>query len=282
MPLGFSLEEYVMRADSEKAAVLRDQWSEAVECGSIHCTCGLQRALPLAYRCLYCGQYFCGPCAEKHFGQTLQEWIEAKRIEKRRELEQRHNAKLNAKLNATNKTNPNMTTFIDGKTDPQSKHPFDLQPYEVIRLMITGLRHAYVKMDMHHFYGVDEHGVCVDCAATNALCEIVGKPMPVTYNISMEGHKQWLERECPKYSFSYKDVCKFEGAVDSLRLKQFYNFNSYHPHKIPEDLIPDLFIRVTEITNDAIYNKNSKNKNSKKLFEKWLKAADWLEKEMNK
>ena len=93
MPLGFSLEEYAMRADSEKASVLRDQWSEAVECGSIHCTCGLQRALPLAYRCLYCGQYFCGPCAEKHFGQTLQEWIVARRIEKRRELEQRHNEK---------------------------------------------------------------------------------------------------------------------------------------------------------------------------------------------
>lgn len=91
MPSGLSLDEYVARADKEKGRVLRDQWHEAVSLGSIHCTCGLQRALPLAYRCLYCGEYFCGQCAEKHFGQTVQEWILAKRSEKRRELAQRHN-----------------------------------------------------------------------------------------------------------------------------------------------------------------------------------------------
>jgi len=75
-----SLEDYVFLADNEdKRKVLRDQWSEATERGSVHCTCGLQRALPLAFRCLYCGQWFCGRCAEQHFGQTIHEWIEARR-----------------------------------------------------------------------------------------------------------------------------------------------------------------------------------------------------------
>jgi len=81
------LEEYIDRtSDLEKKKVLRDQWSEACEQGSIHCACGLQRALPLAYRCLYCGQYYCGQCAEIHFGQTVRQWIESKRVEKRKEL----------------------------------------------------------------------------------------------------------------------------------------------------------------------------------------------------
>ena len=26
-----------------------------------------------AYRCLYCGEYFCEKCAEKHFGETKEE-----------------------------------------------------------------------------------------------------------------------------------------------------------------------------------------------------------------
>ena len=85
-----SLQDYISLApDTEKKRVLADQWSEATTHNSIHCTCGLQRALPLAFRCLYCGQFYCARCAEVHFGQTIQEWIEAKRIAKRKEIEAR-------------------------------------------------------------------------------------------------------------------------------------------------------------------------------------------------
>ena len=84
VPMGFDLQSYVARAEgSEKKRVIADQWSEATAQNSITCTCGLQRALPLAFRCLYCGQYYCHRCAEIHFGQTLAEWVGKKRIERR-------------------------------------------------------------------------------------------------------------------------------------------------------------------------------------------------------
>jgi len=88
MPLGCSLEEYLIRADNtEVKRILKDQWNEAVSGGSVHCTCGLQRALPLAYKCLYCGVYFCARCAEKHFGKTIKDWIYEKRVKRRLEIQ---------------------------------------------------------------------------------------------------------------------------------------------------------------------------------------------------
>lgn len=38
------------------------------------CHCGLKIYLPLAFKCLYCGEYYCQPCAEEHFGETREEW----------------------------------------------------------------------------------------------------------------------------------------------------------------------------------------------------------------
>lgn len=43
---------------------------------SIECGCG--RAMPLRFffRCLYCGCWFCEPCAEVHFGMTRAQYRE--------------------------------------------------------------------------------------------------------------------------------------------------------------------------------------------------------------
>ena len=68
------LNYYLERANEAKAATLRQQWADAVERRMIVCICGRPRALELAFRCLYCGIYFCVNCAERHFGQTRQEW----------------------------------------------------------------------------------------------------------------------------------------------------------------------------------------------------------------
>ena len=81
------LSQYLgMTSDPVKKELLQQQYHEASNEGSIHCCCGQIRALTMAYRCLYCGLWFCQSCAELHFGLTLQQWIEKKRVEKREEL----------------------------------------------------------------------------------------------------------------------------------------------------------------------------------------------------
>lgn len=70
-----ALVEYLEMAETEeKRALLRSQWSEAVEKRTVHCGCGRPRSLELAYRCLYCGIWFCVPCAEEHFSMTVRQW----------------------------------------------------------------------------------------------------------------------------------------------------------------------------------------------------------------
>lgn len=83
-----SMREYIERAETEeKKRHLQDQWTEVNANQTIHCWCGQKRSVLMAYRCLYCGAWFCVPCAEHHFGQSLQDWISKKRVRKRRELE---------------------------------------------------------------------------------------------------------------------------------------------------------------------------------------------------
>lgn len=80
--------EYIDRAETpEKKAHLQQQWKDATGKRVITCWCGQKRALEMAYRCLYCGAWFCVPCAETHFGQTIQRWVIHKRIAKRNEIE---------------------------------------------------------------------------------------------------------------------------------------------------------------------------------------------------
>ncbi len=78
-----ALIEYLEMADTdEKKGLLKSQWKEAVESHTVHCACGQIRAVELAYRCLYCGIWFCVPCAEFHFEMTLLEWKKKKRVER--------------------------------------------------------------------------------------------------------------------------------------------------------------------------------------------------------
>lgn len=93
-----AMEEYIQRSESvEKRKRLKLQWAEAAQSGHdnavITSGCGQVRSIEIAFRCLYCGEWFCVPCAEKHFGQTIQEWIEAKRIAHRIEMQNNRKVK---------------------------------------------------------------------------------------------------------------------------------------------------------------------------------------------
>ncbi len=65
---------------AEKAARVAAQWQQAKgDSPSVTCICKLTMPLRFAFRCLYCREFFCGDCAEMHFGQTRAEYEAAKR-----------------------------------------------------------------------------------------------------------------------------------------------------------------------------------------------------------
>lgn len=76
------LQSYLDVASDKVQAILRQQYKAAAESAVIICPCGHSRALSRAYRCLYCGLYFCEKCAERHFGKTRLEWYAERRGEK--------------------------------------------------------------------------------------------------------------------------------------------------------------------------------------------------------
>ena len=78
----YSCLEYIGRTDKEGEAHLLRQWANACDKTEIICSCGQIRHLTLAFRCLYCGEWFCAHCAEKHFGKTVKEWVESKKTNK--------------------------------------------------------------------------------------------------------------------------------------------------------------------------------------------------------
>jgi hypothetical protein len=85
-----SLEHYSCGACKDKREVLEAQDKQAREDNSITCACGWKRWLAYAYKCLYCGEFFCAPCAETHFGQSIEQWTIEKRIEKRLALQAKY------------------------------------------------------------------------------------------------------------------------------------------------------------------------------------------------
>ena len=89
------LDQYLIGACKEKKAVLIAQDKQAREDNSITCGCGWRRWIGYAYRCLYCGEWYCGPCAETHFGKSIEAWTIKNRVAKRRELEARLHSQSN-------------------------------------------------------------------------------------------------------------------------------------------------------------------------------------------
>lgn len=76
---------YLWRATKEQQQILRQQWDDIHNHNHLRCPCGQLRALTNSFRCLYCGIWFCQPCAELHFGQSVESWVLQKRIAARNE-----------------------------------------------------------------------------------------------------------------------------------------------------------------------------------------------------
>lgn len=75
----FTWSNYIANAESEEdKRILREQCEDSVQSDRpnlVDCAdCKDTFMLQLLFRCLYCGKYFCGPCAEKHFGEELHKW----------------------------------------------------------------------------------------------------------------------------------------------------------------------------------------------------------------
>lgn len=73
------LHKFVMPdVDMEKRELVRKQTMQAMGTSSVNCSCEIKLPLWLAFRCLYCGGYFCQKCAEKHFGKTRSQYLAEK------------------------------------------------------------------------------------------------------------------------------------------------------------------------------------------------------------
>ena len=68
-----------MTEDDIKRAFVRKQFTEAKGDCNVTCGCGLRLPLRFAYRCLYCGEFYCQSCAEEHFGKTRDEYFKDKK-----------------------------------------------------------------------------------------------------------------------------------------------------------------------------------------------------------
>jgi hypothetical protein len=57
-----------------RETVKQDAAGVSVRIATITCPCGRKRAMVKMYQCLYCKVWFCDPCAENHFGKTVEQY----------------------------------------------------------------------------------------------------------------------------------------------------------------------------------------------------------------
>lgn len=59
----------------EKVARVHFQFKTASQVDPfIRCECGKNTLLKAAFKCLYCSEWYCRTCAEKHFGKTVEQY----------------------------------------------------------------------------------------------------------------------------------------------------------------------------------------------------------------
>jgi len=67
-----------LAADDERAKKINwvaAQWKMALgPTVMMKCGCGLEAPIRFMYRCLYCGEFYCQSCAERHFGKTREQY----------------------------------------------------------------------------------------------------------------------------------------------------------------------------------------------------------------
>ena len=59
--------------DQTRETVVQEAENVTIRMATMTCPCGWKRGVVKMYQCLYCNIWFCTPCAESHFGKTVQE-----------------------------------------------------------------------------------------------------------------------------------------------------------------------------------------------------------------
>lgn len=62
-----------------RETVRQDSAGVTVRLATITCPCGAKRSVMKMYQCLYCKVWMCDPCAESHFGKTVEQYKAEKR-----------------------------------------------------------------------------------------------------------------------------------------------------------------------------------------------------------
>ena len=89
---------------------------------------------------------------------------------------------------------------------------------DIINAMCDGLERKWVEVRMASFGG-SINGVCYGCAATNTICQIVGR--------SFDKHEiEWRSNRKDAIKCDYDFLGEFERAIDALRLGEIGIYNS--------------------------------------------------------
>ena len=89
---------------------------------------------------------------------------------------------------------------------------------DIINAMCDGLEREWVEVQMASF-GHSKNGVCYGCAATNTICQIVGR--------SFDKHEiEWREKRMDAIKCDYDFLEKFERSIDALRFGEIRAYNS--------------------------------------------------------
>lgn len=76
MSIDIGKEDDALKICAMQVRDIKDQERDKVpsEHLKVRCPCLAFVRWTYAYRCLYCGIFYCRECAEKHFGQTVKEY----------------------------------------------------------------------------------------------------------------------------------------------------------------------------------------------------------------
>lgn len=88
---------------------------------------------------------------------------------------------------------------------------------DIINAMCDGLEREWVRVCMISF-GSSTNGVCYGCAATNTICQIVGR--------SFDKHEiEWRKKRKDAIKCDYGFLEKFERSIDALRSGEIGIYN---------------------------------------------------------
>lgn len=76
-PAAYTVAQPISASDwAEKVNFVKKQTAQAMDAVRPFVRCGCHKKLQMhhAYRCLYCGEWYCKSCAEVHFGKSVEQY----------------------------------------------------------------------------------------------------------------------------------------------------------------------------------------------------------------